>query len=137
MVRNQEKKIFERTKIEPFDVIDSLNWVLIQRNTTQNLLIEHSLTIICNTPIERSESIMTKMLNTFLKSTQIPILRNWRSPMEKPAEIQKIIWVYVQQIRTISLISQNYDIKLLETRQYEATSIGLWSYSQSYWSNMQ
>lgn len=68
----QERKIVARTKTQPFDLVDALNWILYQRAHIGSELADHALDIICAAPLERSESIMAKMLNSFLKSTPIP-----------------------------------------------------------------
>jgi hypothetical protein len=53
--------------------VDALNWLLFQRAHISSQLTEHAFHIICSVPIDRSESIMAKMLNAFLKSSPLPI----------------------------------------------------------------
>lgn len=76
LAHQQERRIIECTKRQAFDLVDALNWILFQRVHLSTELSEYSLEIICAAPIEASESMMAKLLNSFLKSTVLYIQKS-------------------------------------------------------------
>ena len=67
-VDNQEKKIIEITNFQSFDLVDAINWMVMRKSLQGSELIDHSLNVISQSPIDQYANSFTKLINMILKS---------------------------------------------------------------------